>query len=549
MCIVNIVTPSFLSAQPLQLVSADGFITQISGNILHMGVLSVQMQDATECSTYDTAYAAWTHDLKIRKESVPCATLPLVVGTYVHVQGRRGESGVLKADTLALDDPWTVAKVQQTGWGPLRARQKPWLRKLSSLSGGPLNGKFAGGSFLQECPEGITSKNGTAVNVWINGFPLLATKSTALSMGTRSISSASMVRIATDNSGNMPVFPRLPSRIPVAFPATNSLIAGKFVAYKGKQRADGRMVAYSMDIFSGASLKSSIASLEVTKPQVIEPNYKAQTPGRISYGAGNAIEIIPNRAIQEYVRRIGTDLIPRYQRVMDDTDDQKIDFRFYVVRPFHNVDKNGFVQIDGTIRQVSSAEWRAGIRSPFVLPTGHALVNGIVEMPDGMILIPETFLNRLQSDAQLAFALSAAVQCIVQRLQSIAVAEMKPSFGNYGMPSVGIGYVESMLALRIGIRQMYLAGYDIREAPFAWAVAQGKPVNNPVIDSKHADKEIPWYAAYAFNYISQYYRDVDYSKLKRGEKDYQQFLQELRKADPEAFAPQKAVSGQTAKVH
>jgi hypothetical protein len=77
-----------------------------------------------------------------------------------------------------------------------------------------------------------------------------------------------------------------------------------------------------------------------------------------------------------------------------------------------------------------------------------------------------------------------------------------------------------------------LAGYDIREAPCAWEVAQGKPVNNPVIDSRHPNKKIPWYAAYAFNYISQYYKDVDYSKLKRGEKEYQQFLQELYKADP-----------------
>ena len=86
---------------------------------------------------------------------------------------------------------------------------------------------------------------------------------------------------------------------------------------------------------------------------------------------------------------------------------------------------------------------------------------------------------------------------------------------------------------------MYLAGYDIREAPFAWVVAQGKPVPNPIIDSKEPDKEIPWYAAYAFDYISKYYSDVDYSKLKRGEAEYAQFLEELRKADPQAFEESK----------
>ncbi len=50
---------------------------------------------------------------------------------------------------------------------------------------------------------------------------------------------------------------------------------------------------------------------------------------------------------------------------------------------------------------------------------------------------------------------------------------------------------------------------------------------------------MPWYATYGFNYISQLYPDVDYSKLKRGEKEYAQFLDELRRADPEAFAGKK----------
>ena len=37
-------------------------------------------------------------------------------------------------------------------------------------------------------------------------------------------------------------------------------------------------------------------------------------------------------------------------------------------------------------------------------------------------------------------------------------------------------------------------------------------------------------------FVCWYYKDVDYSKLKRGEAEYQQFLNELRKADPGAFA-------------
>ena len=47
---------------------------------------------------------------------------------------------------------------------------------------------------------------------------------------------------------------------------------------------------------------------------------------------------------------------------------------------------------------------------------------------------------------------------------------------------------------------------------------------------------IPWETAYAFDYISKFYSDVDYSRLKRGEKEYAQFLDALRKADLGAFA-------------
>jgi hypothetical protein len=90
-------------------------------------------------------------------------------------------------------------------------------------------------------------------------------------------------------------------------------------------------------------------------------------------------------------------------------------------------------------------------------------------------------------------------------------------------------------AIRIGIRQTYLAGYDIREAPFAWAAAIGKPFANPLRDSAQSATGVPWYSAYAFDYISRFYSDVDYSKLKRGEAEYAQFLKELRKVDPAAF--------------
>ena len=157
----------------------------------------------------------------------------------------------------------------------------------------------------------------------------------------------------------------------------------------------------------------------------------------------------------------------------------------------------------------------------------YVRVTSVIAISDGTILVPDVMLDRIQNQAQVMALLSYAITSILQKQAYIACAgDIYDCLRD-----------EKEQLLRIGIRQMYLAGYDIREAPFAWAVARGKPVNNPVIDSKDPDKEIPWYAAYAFNYISQYYKDVDYSKLKRGRSEYQQFLRELYKADPSLPRP------------
>lgn len=63
-----------------------------------------------------------------------------------------------------------------------------------------------------------------------------------------------------------------------------------------------------------------------------------------------------------------------------------------------------------------------------------------------------------------------------------------------------------------------------------------RQADDPVPKKKMNPDWIPWETAYAFDYISKFYSDVDYSRLKRGEKEYAQFLDALRKADLGAFA-------------
>ena len=261
---------------------------------------------------------------------------------------------------------------------------------------------------------------------------------------------------------------------------------------------------------------------------VRSPDYDKAIPGIIQYAYGDPIQIVPNQKLQEYISRLGMMLVPEYQKSMSANEPTKIKFKFYLVHSFVYMPKSHFISVDGRLPK----GLRESDRDRYNSPKPHALVKTVIAMPTGVTLIPDVALIHVNNQAQLAALLFYAITSILQKqayFGSPFTLPMSDSdvWGNYYSSRD-----ENEQLLRNGIRQMYLAGYDIREAPFAWAVAQGKPATNPVIDSKNPGEEIPWYAAYAFNYISQYYKDVDYSKLKRGDAEYQQFLRELHKADP-----------------
>lgn len=309
------------------------------------------------------------------------------------------------------------------------------------------------------------------------------------------------------------------------------LVPNTFAFYHATARTNRRLKATQILLWPnqiGTGEKQFLA-MYVSKRKL--PDYGKSIPGILQYRNGGPIEIVPDQKVQEYISHLGVSLVPEYQKEISSGDPTKVNFHFYVVRPFLYAEKTHFVSVDG---RLPKSAYRALIRDKYNAPKLNALVTSVIAMPDGKVLIPDVLLARMQNQAQVAALLSYAITSILQKQGYDAWPITRPHL----MTSSAENYLfytlrsEDEQLLRIGIREMYLAGYDIREAPFAWAVAQGKPVDNPVIDSKHPDKEIPRYAAYAFNYISQYYKDVDYSKLKRGRAEYQQFLQELYKADP-----------------
>ena len=77
-----------------------------------------------------------------------------------------------------------------------------------------------------------------------------------------------------------------------------------------------------------------------------------------------------------------------------------------------------------------------------------------------------------------------------------------------------------------------MSPFDIRLAPYVWSVENKKSIKGPV---DGPCERTPWFVIYAFNSMSQLYPITDYSKLKRGEREYQAFKDELRRVDPAAF--------------
>lgn len=288
-------------------------------------------------------------------------------------------------------------------------------------------------------------------------------------------------------------------------------------------------------VSKGFSTSSSKASSPADQPRSAENNlkesYDTTVPKTLRLGYGEPVSTVQSRRVQEYVSELGMGLVRQAQAKLPNSSTPKILFRFYVVQSSKALSRKKFSTIDGALPYNISDYGRA--EYVYRKPTYYRLAeDNTIALQNGIILIPDRALARLQNQAQLAALLAYSIASILQDniLETALVVEStSPNAMNYRF---GEALRLNQQVLRLGIHLMYQSGYDIREAPFAWTVAQAKPVNNPVINTWHPDRKIPWYAAYAFIYMSHRYPGADYSKLKCGHAEYQQFIDEVYAADP-----------------
>jgi hypothetical protein len=369
---------------------------------------------------------------------------------------------------------------------------------------------------------------------WIDGYPMTVSAQTqicvhrsALQFGATLTKSGQLVTQTKASVACGDVDPR-------------GLDGGAWLQYAGIGGANGKVAGTRIDVWGqGRAPVSGPDDNGLSVPDRQAP-CASGAPHELRYPHEDPISVVCDANVRGYIQHLLESLL----RVPSSTETAQAEANegasIYVVKPFKVKRNYDFETIDGTRNQIDLAG-----RQFYENPHARSIVREIVYTADGTVLVPDTVLAHLNNEAQCAASLSYALAIVHQ--QTIEHLErvqgVQPHLWSLNSATNGTSnwkYMSRFIlnlnqkTLRLGINRMYKTGYDIREAPFAWAAAQGKPVPKQVL---RPNNSFPWYARYAIDYISHYYPNVDYSKLKRGEAEYQQFLKELYKADPSLPQP------------
>ncbi len=232
---------------------------------------------------------------------------------------------------------------------------------------------------------------------------------------------------------------------------------------------------------------ASSAPAETQNP---DADLTGQQPGKVHLGAWRKSHDVPaDTALQQRIARIGARLIPAYQRDLAENDPTKIHFRFYAV---------------------DDAKARDDI-------------GGL----DGLVLVPQTVVARMQNDDQLAAILADGIAAQLQRQTARVVKnsriltgmELTGDIAQFAVPglgiatsltSLGVGHQENIAfqeeRCRVALALMSNAGFDILQAPEAWR--RLGPRHLPTNDQKLAQLPYPDRSGYMLNIIGLQYQNT-----------------------------------------
>lgn len=527
--------------------TVDGYVTDVgSQTYFDIGGLHFVIDGNTRCAVeaLTISFVGWDYDndsslqeipSSKSRRAVPCMNEELKVGSRVKIRG------IASAGARFLVTEVTV--------------YHPQLR--SEFTNVLPGHEWMGGALLEEHPRVTQTQHGWSGTLWLDGYQM------AISSYTRLLTAPPGTELSYSSCGGAGFahWCALMPKAPLPLFSASLFQPNTWITYRSVGPLHGKLISETRskilvqhDDRSAAQLRNRVLVTQMRlwpnlidekqkryltrfTPLIQSPDYVQRIPGSVKFRcqpAEKTLKILPDREVQEFVSGVGQSLLPEYQKVLPEGDATKIDFRFYIAEGKRLLGHDQLNQ-----------------RSGLLLLSQKDTGKGVTIFPNGLIVLPDYMLARMENEAQLAALLSDAIASVLQNQAFLVQSSNDTSSGleaNRWEAPLSLYLLMSEQAIRIGIRQMYLAGYDIREAPFAWAIAAGRPAMNPVTAPDRVSAKVPWHAAYAFDYIRQFYSGVDYSRLKRGEKEYALFLDELRRADPDAFAEKRGVQNSAAQI-
>jgi len=236
----------------------------------------------------------------------------------------------------------------------------------------------------------------------------------------------------------------------------DDLKAGSWVRYKGKLDATGVLIAASVQIGANEidSREEKLRDKNEYDPSAI-PADARQNFLNVTFRGGYDPKKFPPFAdaeMQARVEKIGSSLIPAYQRALPESDPAKIHLRFQVIDNKHFC---GLIPCDA------------------------------IALPSGIILVPHQMVERMQNDSQLAAVLADSIARALEKQRyrthdelvgagATALAGLFVPYAGGVMTSIGSATERKILtdameqSGRVSLVLLHDAGYDIDQAPIAW---------------------------------------------------------------------------------
>jgi predicted Zn-dependent protease len=224
-----------------------------------------------------------------------------------------------------------------------------------------------------------------------------------------------------------------------------------WIKYRGKLQSDG-IVHTNSAIFIPNAIPNDEAKLldkNDYDSTAVAPDAKQSFVSEMYHGLDpKKIPPYKNASMQARVERIGTSIIPAYQRKLLDSDLTKILFHFQLV------DRPDFLDC-----------WA---------------------LPSGIILVPRHIVEQLQNDQELAAVLADCVADVLEKqayrsqanrrnrkiAEFASVAGGVSTFGVVSLGNLGAESSEERTAEdqsgRVSLGLLHDAGYEIDQAPIAW---------------------------------------------------------------------------------